>query len=268
MRIDRAEARARIVGVEEGAGTVVDRLAGHRHVVGVHHSVDEADQQPARHELGLAGHNAVEQRSVGMFRGGCLGIVPGESMIGERPHRLRVAPGGEVLEGANPDVASRHASEHRPGQPGLAHDQLAGGNRRQRPCGGDAERGHGLAHEILAQHRPKRRPAVATAGERGRARALELDVAALPVTVDDLAEQNGAPVAELRHEVAELVPGVSRRDRLGAFRDAVPREHPHPSGSGEPIRVHAEVRRQRVVQADQARGCDRCRGAADEEAVR
>ena len=43
---------------------------------------------------------------------------------------------------------------------------------------------------------PARSPPVAAAGERGRARALELDVAALPSAVEDLAEQDGAPVAE------------------------------------------------------------------------
>ena len=41
--VDRAEHRVRAVGVHERARAVVDRLPGDRHVVGVHHPVDEPD---------------------------------------------------------------------------------------------------------------------------------------------------------------------------------------------------------------------------------
>jgi hypothetical protein len=41
------------------------------------------------------------------------------------------------------------------------------------------------------------------------------------VPADDLAEQDGPPVAELLYEGAELMAGVSQRDRIGAFRDDV-----------------------------------------------
>src|SRR3712207_8635429 len=37
--VDRAEHRGRVVGVQEGAGAVVDGLAGDGGVVGVHHAV-------------------------------------------------------------------------------------------------------------------------------------------------------------------------------------------------------------------------------------
>src|SRR6185437_15936336 len=49
-----------------------------------------------------------------------------------------------------------------------------------------------------------RSTAVAPARERGRARAFQLDVAADAVGVDNLAEQDGAAIAQLRDEMAEL----------------------------------------------------------------
>ncbi len=44
--VDRAEHRVGLVDVHEGAGAVVDGLAGDRAVVGVHDAVDEAHQHP------------------------------------------------------------------------------------------------------------------------------------------------------------------------------------------------------------------------------
>ncbi len=52
-------------------------------------------------------------------------------------------------------------------------------------------------------------------------RTLQLDVAARPVLVDDLAEQDGAAVTELGHEVAELVAGIGHGNGIGAFGHAL-----------------------------------------------
>ncbi len=43
----------------------------------------------------------------------------------------------------------------------------------------------------------------------------------VPADVDDLAQQDRAAVAQLRHEVAELVAGVGQRNRLRAFGDPI-----------------------------------------------
>jgi hypothetical protein len=48
-----------------------------------------------------------------------------------------------------------------------------------------------------------------------------LDVVALAVAGDELSEEIGAAVAELRDEVAELVSGVGDGEGLGTFGDAV-----------------------------------------------
>ncbi len=86
---------------------------------------------------------------------------------------------------------------------------------------GMPKRRHRLADDVFAQHRTERRAAVAPARKRRRARALELDVAADAVGVDHLAEQDGAAVAQLRHEMTELVAGIGHRDRVGAIGDAL-----------------------------------------------
>jgi len=71
---------------------------------------------------------------------------------------------------------------------------------------------HGLADQHLAQHRADGGLAVAVARERRASRALEGEVAAATVAVDDFADQQGTAVAELRREVAELVAGVDLGD--------------------------------------------------------
>ena len=58
-------------------------------------------------------------------------------------------------------------------------------------------------------------------GERRSARALQLDIAPLAVAVQDLAKEDCAAVAKLRNEIAELMPGIGHRDRLGARRNDV-----------------------------------------------
>ena len=52
-------------------------------------------------------------------------------------------------------------------------------------------------------------------GERRSARALQLDIAPLAIAVHDLAKEDCTAVAKLRNEIAELVRGISHRDRLG-----------------------------------------------------
>ena len=186
---------------------------------------------------------------------GSFRIVPGEHVVGQRAQGLHVAAGGEELEGADADMARRHAGEHRAGQEPLARHVLAGRDRRERPGGGDAERRHRLADEVLAQHRAERRPPVRVARERRRPGALQLDVAA-PLAADHLAEQDRPPVPELGHEIAELVPGIGRGERLGALGHAVAGERRDALGAGEPVGIEAEIERQRPVEPDQPRALD------------
>ena len=106
--------------------------------------------------------------------------------------RLRVAAGGEVLEGADADMACGHARQHGAGLGLLAIDRLAGGHRHQGAGRRDAEGGHGLADDVLAQHRAERGAAVAAARERRPPGPLEVDVAADAVR-DRRPRRGGSP---------------------------------------------------------------------------
>jgi hypothetical protein len=148
--------------------------------------------------------------------------------------RVRTAPGSAV--------------PRRTASPGRHRGQRAG--RRH------AERGHGLADEVLAEHRAQRGAAVAAAAGEGRASgALELDVAPRPVPPHHLAEQDGAPVAEPRHEVAELVPGVGERHRLRAPGHAVAGQDLDALGAGQLVGVEPEALGQVGVQPHEPRCC-------------
>jgi hypothetical protein len=68
--------------------------------------------------------------------------------------------------------------------------------------------------------------------ERRSSRALQLDIAPFAVAVQDLAQKDRAAVAKLRNEIAELMPGIGHRDRLGARRYDIAGEHRR-----QPVRV-------------------------------
>ncbi len=129
----------RIVMVHEGAGAVIDGLARDRGVVGVHDAVDEADQQPARDQIGLSRDHALQQRVIGALGCSRIRIVPGDDVIGEPPHALGIAARREILEGSDPDVAGGDPGQHRAGQQGLAHHALAGHHGGERSRGRDAQ---------------------------------------------------------------------------------------------------------------------------------
>ena len=75
------------------------------------------------------------------------------------------------------------------------------------------------------------------ARERRGAGALELDVAAHAVGIDDLAEKNGPAVAELRHEMAELVAGIGHGEGLAELGHPVARKDRHALRRGKQIGI-------------------------------
>ena len=110
--VDRAVDGGRVEGVHERARPVVDGLAGDRHVVGVHHAVDEADQHPLRDQRRLGGDDRLEEREVRVLGVGGLGVVPGDRVVGEPAQQVGVAGGAGVLEAADPQVAARDPGQH------------------------------------------------------------------------------------------------------------------------------------------------------------
>ena len=233
--------------------------------------MDEPHQHPARDQLRLAGDHAGEQGAIGLgpmsvFRAR-FGIVAVDDVVCEQPQRVGVAACREELEGADADMARRDAGQHGTGQEGLADHRFAGRHRRQRARGRDAQRFHRLADDVFAQHGPKSGTAIAAARERRRPRALELDVATATLRVDDLAQQDGAAVAELRREVAELVAGIGERNRLRARRDAVAGEDRRPGRGRQEAGVEAELGGQPLVQLEQPRRLHRRRIESGVEAL-
>ena len=216
--------------------------------------MDEADPHPSRDEAGLAGDHAVEEGAIGVGGPGGLRVVPRHRVVGQASHRLRVAPGGEELERADPDVARRHPVEHRAGQVRVPHHGFPGRQGREGAGGRDAERRHGLADEIFAQHGTQCGPAVAAAGEGRGARAFQLDIPARSVPADDFAEQDRPAVAELRVEAAELVAGIGGGDGFRPFGQTLAGQDLDALGSLERVGVQPEFGREGPVQRDQARG--------------
>src|SRR3984957_20862603 len=99
---------------------------------------------------------------------------------------------------------------------------------------------HCFANEIFSQDRPQCGAAIAPPGERRSARALQLDIAPLAVAVHDLAKEDCAAVAELRNEIAELMPGIGHRDRLHARRNDVARKYRRQLVRLEASYIHAQ----------------------------
>ncbi len=70
---------------------------------------------------------------------------------------------------------------------------------------GMPQRMHRLADQILPQHRPDRGAPIRRSRERCQAGPFELHIPQHAGTIAQLAEQDRAPIAEARHEVAELM---------------------------------------------------------------
>ena len=127
--------------------------------------------------------------------------------------------------------------------------RLAGGHQRQRARGRHAEVVHGLAAQELAQRRAQHGAPVGAARVRRGAGALELQLPALAARVDDLAERDGAAVAELTGPVAELMAAVARGVRLHARQQRVAGEH-----LGELSAIASSARRGRARRPSRASG--------------
>ncbi|MNS35204.1 hypothetical protein D3C72_673520 [compost metagenome] len=152
-----------MIFVEESAGAEIDGFAGDRHIVGIHHAMDETHHHPSGDEFALPPGDAAQQgevRIVCLFR---LGIMTVDHVVREVFDRLVILARGEELERADTDMACRNAGEDAARQADFALHPFAGEDGRQRPRGGNAKRKHRFRHDIFAQHRAKGRTAVSPA---------------------------------------------------------------------------------------------------------
>ena len=154
---------------------------------------------------------------------------------------------------AEADEAGRDARDHRGGLDFLApHGRVRAGDA-QRARGRDAQPVHRLAAEEFADAGAQHRAAVAHA-RVGRAAA--------PLSWNSmraggglrLAQQNGAPVAQLPRPHAELVAAVDARQRAGAGQRQVAGESLHAFGPGKQFGGQAQLGGKAPVQPDQIGG--------------
>src|SRR6202011_4004925 len=130
--VDGAVDRPWVIDVHEGAGAVVDGLARYRHVVGVHGSMNEADEHPLRYKRCLARDHQVEEGAVPVRGVNRLWVMPRDDVISEAPDRIQIPTRREELEGADTDVARRDAGQYRARQRRFAPNRLTGRHSGER----------------------------------------------------------------------------------------------------------------------------------------
>src|SRR5271166_262945 len=157
--------------------------------------MDETNMHPARDQQGLAFQDGLKQRQSGPLGVAGLGEVTINDVVGKTFDGFQVAARGEILEGSDADVAGCDTGQHGSAQLAVAINRFAGRDSRERPSGRNSERMHRFADEIFAQDRPQRGAAVSAPRKRRPARALQLDVAPLAATVQDLAEEDREAIA-------------------------------------------------------------------------
>ena len=67
--------------------------------------------------------------------------------------------------------------------------------------------------------------------EKGvRPETLQLDISPNSVPANGFSQKDRPTIAELRHEVSELMSRIGHGKRLGAFRNPIAGENLHPAG--------------------------------------
>ncbi len=232
------------VSIHEGAWAVIDRFARERHVVGVHHAVNEADQLPARDQPRLPFDDGFKERDIGLRRSDSCGKCRARDVVGQRADRLLVVSmRGGLLQRADPHVARGNSCQHRSlgfasrntGSPVVttASLRVVGMPRACIP-----HSRHIRAASARAPRDHLRRRAYSC-----RPAALQLNVESLTGRRDLLAEQDRPSIAE-RGEVAELVPRIRLRYRMSTLRECITGENRRAFGSVQCVgnRVRARQR--------------------------
>ena len=243
--VDRTEHRVGVIDINKGAGAIVNRLARHRHVVGVHHTMNEADEHPAGNQAGLPLDHLLKEGQGRLLSLLQVRSMPGDCVVEQGSEQVGSSEGCGILKGANPNVAGGHPGENRTGQRPVAAHAFPGRCYRQTAGGGNAEGMHAFADDVLPQHRAEYGPAIATPGIPGSARAFELNVVPQACWRQLLTQQDRPPVTEVC-EVAKLMARIRLGDRIGpggqfvAHKDRRPR-FPENAGIETKIGCHCVI---------------------------
>ena len=199
-----------VEGVEKTERAVVQRQSQNRHVVGVHYPVRKPHRLPLRHQLGGAAGDFAQQLGIGFGTHGQLRVIARNDVIGQITDRLDLVAVIKHLERAKADEAWRQPGHQRGGFFVLAVYRAITAYNAQRAGGGNAERVHRLGAQVFTDARTQHRAAIAAARVGRAPRALQLHFPAFAGCILHFAQQNRAAVAQLRHKMAELVPGIQR----------------------------------------------------------
>ena len=211
------------------------------HVVGVHHTVHEADPHPCDHQCRGAPADFLEPREVDRPRalqravGGQVETaeIRADGVVEQALERIEVTACGVDLEVSETRERRGHAAHHCARLRArvavvehVANDALAGRYQRQRAGRRYTEMVHRFAAQELAYARAQHGQAVGAARVGRGAGTLELQRPAFVAPVDDLAQIDRAAVAELACPVAELVAAVARGIGVHAGEQPIAGEDP------------------------------------------
>ena len=212
------------VGIEpvhEPEGTVIERYAGERHVVGIHYAVDKPRRLPMRDQPRGFLHHGSEQQLIFVGLAGKLGVMPLEDEIGQPGDGFRAVGVMKIFETAEADMRVAQPHQQGAGLRRLPVHQLTDADDRQRARGGDAQSVHRLAAQIFPDGSAQGGAAVEPAGEPRGPAAFQVDIPGVTRSVGDFSQQEAASVTQSRVVQAELMPGVIHRQRLRARQGAV-----------------------------------------------
>ena len=202
--------------------------------------MDEAHAHPAGHQPRGALANLGEP--VGVQR---LALprqvreIARDAEVRQSTQQVDVAAHRRQLEMAETQERGRDPADDGPGLDlgmavveHVADHALAGADQAQRPRGRDAEVVHRLAAQELADRGAQHRATVGAARIRGRPGAFQLQLAALAIGQDRLAQRDRPAIAQLPGPVAELVATIVGREGLHARQQGVAAEYLGKFGRG------------------------------------
>ena len=123
--IDRAIHRVRVKRIHEGARPVIDRLARHRHIVGIHNAMNKSHQQPARHQRPGPCNHRVQQRAIPVFRLGRRGVMAFDDIVCQRSARHPDRRGAGKTQTCRFAHGFAHTRQNCPRQPLVAQHKFA-----------------------------------------------------------------------------------------------------------------------------------------------
>ncbi len=227
--------------------------------------MDKTHPHPVHHQVQLPVDDGLVQGQCRIVAAQPRRVMPFQGVVNQGIHERRVLLGGCVLEGAHAQVGGGNPGEDGTVQGSLPVYRFAAGDHGQAAGGGDAQRMHGFADQVLPEHGAHGGTAVTAPGKGGASGALELDIHPGAIGQDLFAEQDGAAIAQ-HGQIAELVTGVGLGNGVTARDQGIAAEYLRLTGQG--VTVQSKLVRQGGVEAQQGRTGRRVGLAARKQGIR